>query len=314
MAELSVLIVNYNSWRECAQAIASLRQYGPTHPAGSPMPFEVIVVDNQSPMQHPDLIAGVAEELRLICEQQGDDKAGVLIQHTENGGYSKGMNLAMSHSRGKWILVSNPDLLFGEGLLPSLQRHLEGDPTAGIGVPKGVWDASHAGKAPPPGSQPSAPFPLFEEMPLSSRTKAGLQAGGFTAPTAIQAACIPHALVGRDVLGAEDGGGSLGNVADVAVRRRAALQHSLHVCAAPFPLPVGATIRTSFPARHSAQARRCSTLGSRPAVRTRRAQPSSLVTSIDCAKEFYNANTGRKGAGWRGLAHSVWVDNEVERL
>ena len=59
-----------------------------------------------------------------------------------------------------------------------------------------------AAEAPPPGSQPSAPFPLFEEMPLSSRTKAGLQAGGFTAPTAIQAACIPHALVGRDVLGA----------------------------------------------------------------------------------------------------------------
>lgn len=149
MPELSVLIVNYNSWRECAQAIASLRQYGPTHPDGSPMPFEVIVVDNQSPMQHPDLIAGVAEELRLICEQQGDDKAGVLIQHTENGGYSKGMNLAMSHSRGKWILVSNPDVLFGEGLISKLQRHLENDPKAGIVVPKGFWDTDHSGHLPP---------------------------------------------------------------------------------------------------------------------------------------------------------------------
>lgn len=149
MAELSVLIVNYNSWRECVQAVATLRQHGPTRPDGTPMPYEVIVVDNQSPHKTPKLISMVEAELQKVCEQQGDDKAGVLILHDENGGYSKGMNLALSHSRGKWILVSNPDLLFGEGLLPSLQRHLEGDPTAGIVVPKGFWDTSHAGHLPP---------------------------------------------------------------------------------------------------------------------------------------------------------------------
>jgi superfamily II DNA/RNA helicase len=59
-----------------------------------------------------------------------------------------------------------------------------------------------AEEAPARGTQASAPFPLFEEMPLSSRTKRGLADGGFTAPTEIQASCIPHALAGRDVLGA----------------------------------------------------------------------------------------------------------------
>lgn len=149
MAELSVLIVNYNSWSECAQALATLRQHGPTRPDGSPMPFEAIVVDNKSPHQPVKMIAAVERELQLLCEQQKDERAGVLIRHDENGGYSKGMNLALSHSRGKWILVSNPDVLFGEGLLPKLQRHLENDPRAGIVVPKGFWDTDHAGHLPP---------------------------------------------------------------------------------------------------------------------------------------------------------------------
>ena len=149
MAELSVLIVNYNTWRECAGAIASLRQHGPVRPDGSPMPMECIVVDNLSPHRDPALIAAVEHELRLLADQQGDPQAGRLIMHTENGGYSKGMNLAYRRARGRWILISNPDLLFGPGLLPKLQRHLENDPRAGIVVPKGFWDPEFHGHLPP---------------------------------------------------------------------------------------------------------------------------------------------------------------------
>ena len=149
MPELSVLIVNYNTWRECRQAIATLRQYGPTHPDGSSMSYECIVVDNASPQQAPQLIEGVEQQLALLAEEQGDPSAGRLIRHHENGGYSKGMNLAFSHSRGKWILVSNPDLVFGDGLISKLQRHLENDPKAGIVVPKGFWDADFHGHLPP---------------------------------------------------------------------------------------------------------------------------------------------------------------------
>jgi N-acetylglucosaminyl-diphospho-decaprenol L-rhamnosyltransferase len=148
-AELSVLIVNYNTWRECAQAVATLRQFGPTRPDGSPMPFECLVVDNHSPQRDPAQIAAVEHELRLLADQQGDPLAGRLIQHHENGGYSKGMNLAAAQARGRWFLVSNPDVLFGPGLIPALQRHLEQDPRAGCVVPKGFWDAEFAGHLPP---------------------------------------------------------------------------------------------------------------------------------------------------------------------
>jgi GT2 family glycosyltransferase len=149
MPDLSVLIVNYNTWRECAQAIATLRQHGPTRPDGSAMPFECIVVDNDSPQQQPEQVAAVERELALLAREQGDAAAGRLIRHHENGGYSKGMNLAFAHSRGRWILVSNPDLVFGEGLIGKLQRHLENDPKAGIVVPKGFWDEDFHGHLPP---------------------------------------------------------------------------------------------------------------------------------------------------------------------
>ena len=149
MAELSVLIVNYNSWKECAQAIASLRSHGPTRPDGSPMPFECVVVDNASPQQPPRQVERVERELQLLREQQGDDRAGLLIRHDENGGYSKGMNLAFERSRGRQILVSNPDVVFLDGLVARLQRALEGDPSIGIAVPKGYWDRELRGHLPP---------------------------------------------------------------------------------------------------------------------------------------------------------------------
>ncbi|OMP05347.1 hypothetical protein CCACVL1_01938, partial [Corchorus capsularis] len=42
----------------------------------------------------------------------------------------------------------------------------------------------------------------FYELPLSKRTKNGLEEGGFKKMTDIQVASLPHALCGRDVLGA----------------------------------------------------------------------------------------------------------------
>jgi GT2 family glycosyltransferase len=149
MAELSVLIVNYNSWRECAEAVRTLREHGPTRPDGTPMPYECIVVDNLSPQRDPELVARVERELRLLGEAQGDPASGRLVMHGENGGYSKGMNVAFRHSRGRWIVVSNPDVLFNRDLLPRLQRALERDPRAGITVPKGFWDPGFEGHLPP---------------------------------------------------------------------------------------------------------------------------------------------------------------------
>ena len=42
----------------------------------------------------------------------------------------------------------------------------------------------------------------FYELPISKRTKNGLEEGGFKKMTDIQVASLPHALCGRDILGA----------------------------------------------------------------------------------------------------------------
>jgi ATP-dependent RNA helicase DDX10/DBP4 len=42
----------------------------------------------------------------------------------------------------------------------------------------------------------------FEELPLSAATRAALKEAGYTSLTAIQRAALPHALAGRDILGA----------------------------------------------------------------------------------------------------------------
>lgn len=78
-------------------------------------------------------------------------------------------------------------------------------------------EARLAAGAPPPGTNPlaldasaaAAASPesyaaarTFEELPLSRATRDALKAARFTELTAIQRATLPHALAGRDVLGA----------------------------------------------------------------------------------------------------------------
>ena len=109
MTELSVLIVNYNSWRVCLGALRSLRANAPRRADGSAMPFEVIVVDNCSPQRDAEAEAQLRELL--------DFMQGRLIMHDENGGYGKGMNLAYRLCRGDCVLISNPDVRFGPDLV-----------------------------------------------------------------------------------------------------------------------------------------------------------------------------------------------------
>lgn len=75
-----------------------------------------------------------------------------------------------------------------------------------------VLEARIRDGAPPPGTNPLAldgaaagsyaGARAFDELPLSQRTRDALKAAKFTQLTAIQRAALPHALAGRDVLGA----------------------------------------------------------------------------------------------------------------
>ena len=60
-----------------------------------------------------------------------------------------------------------------------------------------------ADEAPPPGTQPRSAGALrFDALPISTKTLHGLKVAKIEIATEIQAAAIPHALAGRDILGA----------------------------------------------------------------------------------------------------------------
>lgn len=139
--QLSLLIVNFNTWRLCVDAVRSFSAHPPTQPDGRPMPYEVIVVDNASPQRDE-----VAErELAELCNASG----GRLVLHGENGGYSTGMNLAYSHARGRWILISNPDIVYLANTVDPILRAMERDPSIGAAAPRGYWDIDRQGLLPP---------------------------------------------------------------------------------------------------------------------------------------------------------------------
>lgn len=71
-----------------------------------------------------------------------------------------------------------------------------------IAILKQMWQED----APPSGthikSSVGGAAKTFQDMHLSGLTKEGLRLSGMVTPTEIQAAAIPHALAGRDILGA----------------------------------------------------------------------------------------------------------------
>ena len=137
---LSALFVNYNSWIVLRDALLSLRAAPPRLADGGVMPHEVIVVDNASPLRNPPLEA----EIRALVAAIG----GEYIAHDENGGYSKGMNLALARSRGEHVLVCNPDIVLMPECLTRLVAHLDAHPEIGAVVPEAFWDRQLEAKMP----------------------------------------------------------------------------------------------------------------------------------------------------------------------
>ena len=118
--DLSIVIVTHNSSTQVALCLESLEAHPPT---GS---FEILVVDNASSDGTPEMIAERFPSVRLS-------------RNTCNAGYSKGVNQGIESSRGRHILVLNPDIVVIEGSIDNLIRFLERTPDAGIAAAKLVY-------------------------------------------------------------------------------------------------------------------------------------------------------------------------------
>lgn len=91
---LSIVVVNYENWEDVGPLIRRLRE-SPAVQAGA---AEIVVVDNASTQPPPSHLLLPIAGLRLILSR-------------ENGGFSAGVNLGWHASRGRWVLLLNPDVV-----------------------------------------------------------------------------------------------------------------------------------------------------------------------------------------------------------
>ncbi len=127
--EVSVIIVNWNTWDLLVQCLQSL--YDTT----SDLDLEVIVVDNASSDGSPTIVRERFPQVQLI-------------QNQENLGFAQASNQAIKRCRGRYMLLLNSDTQALPGSLDKTVRFMDEHPRAGIaGVrllnPDGTFQASY---------------------------------------------------------------------------------------------------------------------------------------------------------------------------
>ncbi|MDR0348059.1 MAG: glycosyltransferase family 2 protein [Tannerella sp.] len=114
--QLSIIIVNYNVKYFLEQCLYSVRS------AIEGLNVEIFVVDNHSQDGSVEYLISKFPEVKFI-------------QNRNNPGFSKANNQAILQSKGKYVLLLNPDTVIGENMLRVLclfmDQHLD---AGGIGV------------------------------------------------------------------------------------------------------------------------------------------------------------------------------------
>ncbi|MBK9290623.1 MAG: glycosyltransferase family 2 protein [Bacteroidetes bacterium] len=114
--KVSVVTVNYNQSAVTCALLASLRKVNYPN-------LEVIVVDNGSPSDNPDIIAEKFPEVKLI-------KTG------KNLGFAGGNNAALPFASGKYLLFINNDTEVEPDFLEPMVELLEQNPEIGMVSPR----------------------------------------------------------------------------------------------------------------------------------------------------------------------------------
>ena len=112
--ELSIIIVNYNVKEFLQNLVHSLQK------ALSKINHEIIVVDNASDDGSVEFIREKFPQINLIVSQT-------------NLGFSKANNIALKVSKGKFILLINPDTIVSEDTITKMIEFLNEHPRCWVG-------------------------------------------------------------------------------------------------------------------------------------------------------------------------------------
>jgi len=116
VTDLSVVIVNWNTGDLLSQCVASLRQARPS------LSMELVVVVDAST---------VGRVRDLLREEDGLP----LIRHTSNLGFARACNRGIRESRGRCILLLNPDTRVLPGSPEAMLAFMDAHPEAGAAGP-----------------------------------------------------------------------------------------------------------------------------------------------------------------------------------
>lgn len=116
--DVSVILVNYNGGPLIVKTLESL--FAKTDPR---LAIEVFVVDN----------ASIDNSVSEISRQFPDVN---LIANTTNVGFARANNQAINVSRGRYILLLNPDTVVQAAAVDLIVRFMDGHPEVGICGPK----------------------------------------------------------------------------------------------------------------------------------------------------------------------------------
>ncbi len=118
--ELSIIIVNYNTFKLTKKCIESVYQYT------EGIDFEIILVDNASIECNADLFNTSFPAIQLI-------KSPV------NVGFAKGNNLGIAHAQGNYILLLNSDIELTENSIQICLNKLKSDKNIGVVSPMLIY-------------------------------------------------------------------------------------------------------------------------------------------------------------------------------
>jgi GT2 family glycosyltransferase len=117
MADISIVIVTWNTKKIAGECLDSLRQ------SLGPLSMEVIVVDNASSDGTADAIAEHYSEVKLI-------------RNDSNMGFARANNIGIRASSGKYVCLINSDVVVPDHCLETMFRYMEQQPSIGVLGPK----------------------------------------------------------------------------------------------------------------------------------------------------------------------------------
>ena len=103
--ELSIVIVNYKSWKPLENCLNSILKE-------KKIKFKVVVIDNNS-------------NDSKISEYKSKFKSIIWVESPENFGFSKACNIGASMVKSKWLLFLNPDTKIPNNCLSKLLRRVK---------------------------------------------------------------------------------------------------------------------------------------------------------------------------------------------